>query len=172
MTQPRSSSARGSRVVGQSGRPKPEKAVREEVADPTAPRRVVQYALQKRAILQGLYGGQVFNGFDICDADPYLLRAAKFHGVETGEVCPVCRLSDSRETLTHVTYIYGDQLGHLAGSAVDLDRLQTLPFEFGEFRVYVVEVCQTCHWNHLVTSYILGDGIPRKVPPKPRDLLD
>ena len=172
MATPRSSSARGSRVVGQSGRPKAEKAVREDVADPAAPRRVVQYALQKRAILQGLYGGQVFNGFDICDADPYLLRAAKFHGVETGDICPVCRLSDARESLTHVTYIYGDQLGHLAGSAVDLDRLQSLAFEFGEFRVYVVEVCQTCHWNHLVTSYILGDGVPRKVPPKPRDLLD
>jgi hypothetical protein len=29
-----------------------------------------------------------------------------------------------------------------------------------------------CHWNHLVTSYMLGDGVPRKTPPRPRDLLD
>ena len=47
-----------------------------------------------------------------------------------------------------------------------------MAYEYGEFRVYVVEVCTTCHWNHLVTSYMLGDGQPRKAPAKPRDLLD
>lgn len=144
----------------------------EEIADPAAPRRLVNYALQRRAVLRGLYGGQAFNGFDICDADPYLLRAARFHGVETSDPCPVCRVTDGRENLTHVTYIYGDQLGHLAGSAIDPARLPTMAHEYGEFRVYVVEVCATCHWNHLVTSYMLGDGVPRKAPPKPRDLLD
>ncbi|WP_207934252.1 DUF5318 family protein [Actinomadura sp. KC06] len=28
----------------------------------------------------------------------------------------------------------------------------------GEFRVYVVEVCQSCAWNHLATAYVLGHG--------------
>ena len=32
--------------------------------------------------------------------------------------------------------------------------------EYGEFRVYVVEVCQGCGWNHLVCSYVLGTGEP------------
>jgi hypothetical protein len=27
---------------------------------------------------------------------------------------------------------------------------------YGEFNVYVVEVCRTCSWNHLVQSYVLG----------------
>jgi hypothetical protein len=27
---------------------------------------------------------------------------------------------------------------------------------FEEFTVYVVEVCRTCGWNHLVQSYVLG----------------
>lgn len=172
MAASRSSAPRGSRVVGQSAKSKPDKPVREDVADPTKPRRVVKYFLQKRAVLAGIYGGQVFNGFDICDADPYLLRAARFHGVEASDPCPVCRLSDGREPLTHVTYIYGDQLGHLAGSAIDPERLAGLAHEYGEFRVYVVEVCTSCHWNHLVTSYALGDGVPRKAPARPRDLLD
>ena len=32
--------------------------------------------------------------------------------------------------------------------------------EHGEFRVYVVEVCRGCGWNHLALSYVLGrDGL-------------
>ena len=172
MAEPRSTQARGSRVLGERGKPKPERIDPEDVADPTAPRRVVNYALQRRAVLRGLYGGQAFNGFDICDADPYLLRAARFHGTPTEEPCPVCRVTDGREKLTQVTYVYGEQLGHIAGSAIDPARLAGMAGEYGEFRVYVVEVCATCHWNHLVTSYVLGDGKPRKAPAKPRDLLD
>lgn len=172
MAEPRSTQPRGARVLGERGRPKPERAAPEEVDDPAAPRRLVNYALQRRSVLRGLYGGQAFNGFDICDADPYLLRAARFHGVETQEPCPVCRVTEGAETLTHVTYVYGEQLGHIAGSAIDPARLPDMAHDYGEFRVYVVEVCSACHWNHLVMSYVLGDGRPRKAPAKPRDLLD
>lgn len=172
MAEPRSTQARGARVLGERGKPKPERSVPEDVADPTAPRRVVSYALQRRSVLRGLYGGQAFNGFDVCDADPYLLRAARFHGVPTEGPCPICRVNDGREHLAQVTYVYGEQLGHIAGSAIDPARLPSMAYEYGEFRVYVVEVCTTCHWNHLVTSYMLGDGQPRKAPAKPRDLLD
>ena len=172
MAEPRSTQARGARVLGERGKPRPERPEPEDVADPSAPRRVVNYALQRRSVLRGLYGGQAFNGFDICDADPYLLRAARFHGTPTDVPCPVCRVTDGRETLTHVTYVYGEQLGHIAGSAIDPARLPGMAREYGEFRVYVVEVCTTCHWNHLVTSCVLGDGKPRKAPAKPRDLLD
>ena len=38
--------------------------------------------------------------------------------------------------------------------------------EHGEFRVYVVEVCQSCEWNHLTSSYVLGDGQPAHGPPR------
>ena len=172
MAEPRSTQPRGTRVRGERGKPRPERAQPEEVADPAVPRRVVNYALQRRSVLRGLYGGQAFNGFDVCDADPYLLRAARFHGVPTEEPCPICRVTDGREQLSHVTYVYGEQLGHIAGSAIDPARLPTMAHEYGEFRVYVVEVCTTCHWNHLVTSYVLGDGQPRKAPARPRDLLD
>jgi hypothetical protein len=27
---------------------------------------------------------------------------------------------------------------------------------YEEFSVFVVEVCRTCSWNHLVQSYVLG----------------
>ena len=173
MAEPRPTpTARGTRVIGERARRKPDLGAPEEVTDPTRPRRVVDYALRKRATLEALYAGRVFDGADICDADPYLIRAARFHGTVTGDLCPVCRLASGREALTHVTYIHGDQLGHLSGSAVDPHRLGELAPQYGEFRVHVVEVCTTCHWNHLVTSYVLGDGVPRKPPPKPRDLID
>ena len=34
--------------------------------------------------------------------------------------------------------------------------------EHAEFSVYVVEVCTGCGWNHLVVSFVLGDGVPRQ----------
>jgi hypothetical protein len=138
------------------------------VADPTAPRSVIDYALQRRAILEALRGGRAFNGIDICDADTYLLKAAKFHGITGAQRCPICRKVDLRL----VTYAFGEQLGHLSGSAMAPSRLDDLARTTGEFRVYVVEVCSECHWNHLVVSYSLGDGVPRRAPAAPRDLLD
>jgi hypothetical protein len=50
--------------------------------------------------------------------------------------------------------------------------LEELENEHGEFRVYVVEICQRCRWNHLHTSYLLGDGRSRKPPRKVRTLED
>ena len=94
---------------------------------------------------------------DVCDADPYLLRAAKFHGEPTTHDCPVCR----REKLTHVTYVFGDELGPYSGRIKATAELEPMAREHGEFRVYVVEVCQGCSWNHLTSSYVLGDGVPR-----------
>lgn len=173
MAGPRSSTPRGTRVRGVSGsgsagrsqstRDQPS----EPVADPTAPRSVINYGLQRRSALASVFGGRPFEGVDVCDADPYLLKAARFHGVLTDDHCPICRTV----LLAQVTYIYGDQLGHVSGSAIDPRRLDELAGTVGEFRVYVVEVCSGCRWNHLLTSYSLGDGVTRRAPARPRDLL-
>jgi hypothetical protein len=169
MAQMRSATPRGTRVVGRRTAPRPEPlGPPEPVADPTAPRSVIDYALQRRAILEALRGGRAFNGIDICDADTYLLKAAKFHGITGAQRCPICRKVDLRL----VTYAFGEQLGHLSGSAMAPSRLDDLARTTGEFRVYVVEVCSECHWNHLVVSYSLGDGVPRRAPAAPRDLLN
>lgn len=116
----------------------------------------VDYALQRRATLHALHSGTVL-ATDVCDADPYLLRAAKFHGEATDSPCPVCR----KEPLTHVTYVFGDELGQYSGRIKATRELEPMAREFGEFRVYVVEVCRGCAWNHLSSSYVLGDGVPR-----------
>ena len=114
-------------------------------------RQVVDYALQRRALLAEVYSGRVGTS-EVCDASPYLLRAAKFHGRPSDVTCPVCR----KEPLTLVSWVYGDELKHASGSARTPDELGRMAALYGEFNVYVVEVCRTCSWNHLVQSYVLG----------------
>jgi hypothetical protein len=116
-------------------------------------RSIVDYALQRRALLADVYAGRV-GTFEVCDAHPYLQRAAKYHGEASEATCPVCR----KERLIHVHYVYGDRLGHVSGQAKSPKELPRLASAHGEFTVYVVEVCRTCGWNHLALSYVLGHG--------------
>jgi hypothetical protein len=121
----------------------------------TSRRSVVDYGLARRATLASLRAGRT-TVTDVCDAHPYLLRAAKFHGEPTEDGCPICR----KAKLTHVTYVYGDELGQYEGRVKQSRELAEMAAEYGEFRVYVVEVCQSCGWNHLASSYVLGTGEP------------
>jgi hypothetical protein len=116
---------------------------------------VVDYGLARRAALAAVLAGRS-TVTDVCDAHPYLLRAAKYHGEPTTKACPVCR----RCKLTHVTYVYGDELGRYEGRVKQSPELDEMAAEYAEFQVYVVEVCQSCSWNHLATSYVLGHGEP------------
>src|SRR5690349_5501272 len=120
----------------------------------------VDYALQRRATLHSLTAGGSLTLADVCDADTYLLKAAKFHGEATEIPCPICR----KETLTHLSYVFGDELGQYSGRIKATRELEPMAREHGEFTVYVVEVCRRCEWNHLTRSYVLGDGVPRERP--------
>jgi hypothetical protein len=116
-------------------------------------RQVVDYSLQKRALLRELHTGRV-GMYEVCDASPYLKSAARYHGEPTDQRCPVCR----RDNLTQVHYIYGDELKQSAGQARKLAELPSLAMTLGEFQVFVVEVCLSCSWNHLSQQYVLGRG--------------
>ncbi len=118
----------------------------------------VDYGLARRATLESLLGGGATTPEDACDAHPYLRRAARFHGEPTGRECPVCR----REPLVEVSYVYGEQLGRYEGRVKSRRELAEMAHEHGEFRVYVVEVGLGCGWNHLVQSFVLGDGVDRR----------
>jgi hypothetical protein len=115
-------------------------------------RAVVDYGLARRAALHGLRAGRM-SALDVCDAHPYLLRAARYHGEATDRDCPVCR----REQLVEVTYTYGDCFKEATNGRVrQRADLPELAAEYAEFTVYVVEVCRGCSWNHLTVSYVLG----------------
>jgi hypothetical protein len=126
---------------------------------------VVDYALQRRSVLADLYANRITTA-EVCDAHPYLQRAARYHGEPTELSCPVCR----KERLTNVHYVYGDELRSTSGQAKSADELHKMGMDHREFKVYVVEVCRSCGWNHLAMSYVLGrDGLPGQGGPERRE---
>lgn len=111
---------------------------------------MVDYSLRRRALLADVRAGRTSLA-DVCDAQPYLLSAAQYHGEPSARPCPVCE-----SLLTDVHFIYGDELGRAAGQARTLRELPVLAMTYARFSVYVVEVCPSCSWNHLRVSYTLG----------------
>ena len=124
----------------------------------------IDYSLDKRATLLALFRGVV----DACDADPYLMRAAKFHGEKAGRK----RKKKKKDSLVELRYTFGDQLGQFSGRIKSPAELIEMEKEFGEFAVYIVEVCRDCSWNHLCSTYLLGDGLERRPPRRQRTLED
>jgi hypothetical protein len=122
-------------------------------------RQVIDYALARRATLADLAGGRLSRG-DACDAHPDLLRAARYHGEATEVGCPVCR----KERLTRVTYAYGDELQHASGRARSSRSLDALAARYAQLRIYVVEVCRSCGWNHLCVSFMIGNDVTADAP--------
>ncbi|HJQ41458.1 MAG TPA: DUF5318 family protein [Jatrophihabitantaceae bacterium] len=114
-------------------------------------RDVVDYALQRRAVLADIRSGRRSIA-EACDAHPYLLLAVRHYGEESPVACPVC----DRRHLRQVHYVYGDALGKSAGQAKSRAELAELAHQYEEFDVYVVEVCPDCGWNHLIRSFVLG----------------
>ena len=114
-------------------------------------RGLVDYTLQRRGVLARVRSGKSSLA-EVCDAPEDLMRAARFHGVATELPCPVCR----KENLTHVYWIFGEELGASAGSAREPEDLDRLEDTVGEFTVRQVEVCRSCSWNHLVRAFVLG----------------
>ena len=138
-----------------------------EVLDPTIPRDVINYALQRRSSVQAWKTGRVLKT-DLCDADPYLKKAAQFHGVTTSRICPVCEIVN----LIEISYVFGKELGPFSGRIKSPHDLLRMSKEHGQIKVFVVEVCQGCSWNHIYSSYVLGDGKTRRPLNKPADWLD
>jgi Family of unknown function (DUF5318) len=124
-------------------------------------REVIDYALQRRSVLEALRRpGKHLARLDACDADPMLVRAAKHHGEPAKSPCPVCGKRD----MVELTYTFGDQLGQFSGRIKRTSELEEMAHQYGEFKVVVVEVCLSCRWNHMILSYLLGDGVKRKPP--------
>lgn len=114
------------------------------------PRDVVDYGLQRRARLEDLRCGRT-SRLEACDAQPYLKMAARHHGERVAETCPVC----GTHGLRSVHYVYGDNLGHVSGQAKTRAELRRMA-RLRTFKVYAVEVCLDCGWNHLIRSFLLG----------------
>lgn len=95
---------------------------------------------------------------EVCDAHPELIRAANQVGTPIADECPICKLDQSDDEarsstagdMAHVTYVFGPRLprhGRCITLRGELARLAKRP---GRHTAYVVEVCRTCNWNHLI----------------------
>ena len=102
--------------------------------------------------------------FEVCDASPYLSRAAKYHGEATDEPCPVCRKERSDPGELRLRRRTWATVSGQAKTEAELARMDAVQ---EEFTVYAVEVCRSCGWNHLATSYVLGaEPEPGRRPPR------
>lgn len=131
-------------------------------------RQEMSYALQRRATLEALRRPTRAMVPDPCDAEPILVRSALHHGEPSQVPCPICE----NDRLANLNYVFGSQLGQYSGRIKSTDELVEMQDEFGEFKVCVVEVCTDCGWNHMITSYLLGDGKKRRAPRRQKTVED
>jgi hypothetical protein len=109
---------------------------------------VVDYTLAKRALLRDFRCG-LLSRFEICDAHPELLRAAKYLGSDASGPCPVCK----RRELRLLAYVFADGLRRDNGRAFELREGLELAARQRGGACYVVEVCTGCNWNHLSEAF-------------------
>ncbi len=128
----------------------------------------VSYALQRRATLEALRRPTRAMEPNACDAEPILVRSALHHGELSKDSCPIC----NHHRLLNLNYVFGDQLGQYSGRIKSTEELHEMQDEFGEFKVCVVEVCTECRWNHMIKSYVLGDGRKRRKPRRQKTVED
>ena len=113
----------------------------------------VDYRLARAARLGAFRSGRI-SRMEACDAQPELLRNATSASRRTRRACPIC---EERRNLVDVTYVFGPRLPKSGRCITRADELATLAARAGRHEAYVVEVCPTCGWNHLVRSYPLTD---------------
>src|SRR5438094_1005800 len=77
---------------------------------------VVDYTLAKRALLREFRRGAL-SRFEICDAHPELLRAARYLGEQARRPCPVCH----QRELRLLAYVYADGLRGNNGRAFEVE---------------------------------------------------
>lgn len=168
MANHRQPSIRATRLRGESGKGAPDPVQNPaEIDDPRKPREVIDHALARREAILEIKRTGGFN-FDGADTDPYLLRTAAHYGMPLDVVCPICE----KVELVELIYVYSRELGYFSGRSRRPTELKELSLNHGFLKVFHVEVCQGCGWNHVLRSYVLGDGRPRKPLRKPRDLVD
>lgn len=113
----------------------------------------VDYSLARRAVLRSYHSGQV-SRFDICDAHPDLLRAARYAGEVTASECPICE----HGPVVLVSYAFSEEFPKRENGKVWPRQEMNALMELSDARLYTVEVCPDCSWNHLRSQVSVGRG--------------
>lgn len=124
-----------------------------------AKQQLVDFSLKKKLLLRKVDLGLVSRE-DCQDADYFLVEAAKYYGTATNRNCPLC----ASKELFEVSWVFGDSLKKQSGTARTEAEILRLVHNQFVFKVYVVEVCKMCKWNHLLYAYWASDREVAKQP--------
>jgi hypothetical protein len=112
---------------------------------------VVDHRLARRAVITEYRKGRLAR-HQVCDAHPELIRAARGIGRQTRIECPICEA----DRLVHVTYVFGPRLPPSGRCISAPGEMASLDRRADALTAYVVEVCRTCQWHHLVRTMPIG----------------
>lgn len=112
----------------------------------------IDYRLSRNLVVNEVRSGRL-SRLEVCDAQSELLRVANNYGNPTKEDCPICE----QEKTVLVSFVFGSGLPAKGRSITSPFELSRFSLKRGDFTCYVIEVCQSCSWNHLVRSFRVGD---------------
>ena len=111
----------------------------------------IDHRLTRRALINNFRRGEVSRD-TLCDAHPELLRVARNFGRSTRVKCPIC----VNDQLVTVSYVFGPRLpshGRFIATRAEVEQFDLRP---ERFTAYLIEVCRTCSWHHLLKTRVLG----------------
>jgi hypothetical protein len=114
----------------------------------------IDYRLARQSLISEYRKGRLAR-HEVCDTHPELRRNAVACGSPTTRPCPICE----GEELVLVTYVFGSRLPASGRCLSKRGELAAFAKRAGTYAAYVVEVCPTCWWNHLVRSFLVGRGV-------------
>jgi hypothetical protein len=120
-------------------------------AVPGTRRGAVDHRLERLALISEYRKGRLAR-HQVCDAHPELVRAAREIGEETTFDCPIC----ADDKLVLVTYVFGPRLPPFGRCITTKAELRRLDGRAEDLSAYVVEVCRSCSWHHLMRVLPLG----------------
>lgn len=125
-------------------------AHRPEAVDETAVHGMgqIEYRLARESAVRNFRRGRL-SKHDVCDAQNELLRVAKNLGQPTETACPICEDA----LLVNVSFAFGPGLPPGGRVVATQNELRTLARGSDDVTFYVVEVCTSCGWNHLLRNF-------------------
>jgi hypothetical protein len=106
---------------------------------------VVDHRLSRRSLINEFKRGRLSKDY-VCDAHPELIRAARNLGEPTTTLCPICE----EVNVVLLTYVFGHGLPKHGRCITERSEVQKLQRTEHDYAAYVVEVCPSCRWHHLL----------------------
>jgi Family of unknown function (DUF5318) len=112
---------------------------------------VVDHRLSRQHLINEYRRGRLAQN-QVCDAHPELVRAAQFIGETSRVDCPICEAAK----VSLVTYVFGPRLPAHGKCVYNRRDMHELNRRSDDLKAYIVEVCGSCRWHHLLRVVPVG----------------